>query len=230
MARRRPPRRREAGWCRCRHAGYGSALAGGITAARGRFVLMGDADDSYDFTRAPAIPRAAARRGRAGSGMPAAGGRWHGAPGAMPLLHRWWGNPDVLLARAPLVPRADPRHLLRHAGISRRASRDLDLRCTGMEFATEMIIKATLTGARISRGADHALARRPGRRSDRTSAPSVTAGGRCDSSWAAARAGSSSYPACCSCCSVSLPPRWRSRACSLVACTSMRTRCWWAVS
>jgi glycosyltransferase involved in cell wall biosynthesis len=84
-----------------REKGYGSALMGGIAATHGRFVLMGDADDSYDFLE---IPRfiGPLREGFdlvQGCRLPSGGGRV--LPGAMPALHRWWGNPMFsFLARA----------------------------------------------------------------------------------------------------------------------------------
>lgn len=129
--------------------GYGSALAGGIAAARGRFVLMGDADDSYDFTELARFV-APLREGAElvqGCRLPSGGGTVK--PGAMPFLHRVWGNPMFTwLARRWF--RAQVHDI--YCGM--RAFRaglpaDLDLRCTGMEYATEMIIKATLSGARI---------------------------------------------------------------------------------
>ena len=73
--------------------GYGNVLMGGIAAARGKFVLMGDADDSYDFLE---IPRFVEKLREGfdlvqGCRLPSGGGRI--MPGAMPFLHRWWGNP-----------------------------------------------------------------------------------------------------------------------------------------
>ena len=130
--------------------GYGSALAGGIAAARGRYVLMGDADDSYDFTelhRFVAPLRDGAELVQ-GCRLPSGGGTVR--PGAMPFLHRVWGNPmfSWLARRWFRVPIHDIYCGMRafRAGLPRQ----LDLRCTGMEYATEMIIKATLNGARIS--------------------------------------------------------------------------------
>jgi len=130
--------------------GYGNALMGGIAAARGRFVVMGDADDSYDFGElAPFVTRL--REGYdlvQGCRLPSGGGRV--LPGAMPFLHRWWGNPMFsLFARAWFHA---PVHDI-YCGM-RAFRRDfyesLDQRCTGMEFATEMIIKASLYQAKIA--------------------------------------------------------------------------------
>jgi glycosyltransferase involved in cell wall biosynthesis len=130
--------------------GYGSALMGGIAAARGRYVIMGDADDSYDFGE---IPRFLAKLREGfdlvqGCRLPAGGGRV--MPGAMPFLHRWWGNPMFsAFARWWFsAPIHDVYCGLR--GFSREFYNRLDQRCTGMEFATEMIIKSSLYGARIS--------------------------------------------------------------------------------
>jgi glycosyltransferase involved in cell wall biosynthesis len=129
--------------------GYGNALAGGIAAARGRFIVMGDADDSYDFTAlAPFLERL--REGYdlvQGCRLPAGGGQVR--PGAMPFSHRWLGNPAFsLMARGMFrAPIHDVYCGLR--GFTRELFERLELRCTGMEFATEMIIKSSLLGARI---------------------------------------------------------------------------------
>lgn len=130
--------------------GYGAALMGGIAAARGRFVIMGDADDSYDFGEAPKFFQQL-RAGHdlvQGCRLPSGGGRV--LPGAMPFLHRWWGNPMFsLLARWWFrAPIHDVYCGLR--GFSKAHYQSLDQRCTGMEFATEMIIKSSLRGARIA--------------------------------------------------------------------------------
>ena len=130
--------------------GYGHALMGGIEAARGRFILMGDADDSYDFSEIPHF-LSALREGAElvqGCRMPSGGGRI--LPGAMPPLHRWFGNPLLSrLARGMFdVPVKDAYCGLR--AFTRDLYQRLDLRCTGMEFATEMIIKSALVGARIA--------------------------------------------------------------------------------
>jgi hypothetical protein len=130
--------------------GYGSALAGGIAAARGRFVLMGDADDSYDFTELARFlaPLRAGADLVQGCRLSSGGGTIR--PGAMPFLHRVWGNPmfSWLARRWFRVPIHDIYCGMR--AFRADLPRELDLRCTGMEYATEMIIKGTLTGARIS--------------------------------------------------------------------------------
>lgn len=130
--------------------GYGNALLGGIAAARGRFVIMGDADDSYDFLEIPKF-LAKLREGYdlvQGCRLPAGGGRV--MPGAMPFSHRWIGNPLFsFLARWWFrTPIHDIYCGMR--GFARAAYERLDQRCTGMEFATEMMIKASLYGMRIA--------------------------------------------------------------------------------
>jgi glycosyltransferase involved in cell wall biosynthesis len=130
--------------------GYGNALLAGIAAARGRFVLMGDADDSYDFTAVEPFVRAL-REGAdlvQGCRLPSGGGRV--LPGAMPWLHRWIGNPLFTgLARWWFkTPVHDTNCGLR--AFRRDWIEQLDLRCTGMEFANEMLIKAALHGARFA--------------------------------------------------------------------------------
>jgi glycosyltransferase involved in cell wall biosynthesis len=129
--------------------GYGNALLAGIAASRGRFILMGDADGSYDFG---ALPRflAALRAGAdlvMGCRLPAGGGRI--LPGAMPWKHRWIGNP-ILTALGRLFFTA-PVHDF-HCGLRafrRDAALSLGLRCPGMEFASEMVVKATLKRLKI---------------------------------------------------------------------------------
>lgn len=121
--------------------GYGAALAGGIQAARGRFVIMGDADDSYDFANLDDF--VAQLRDGADLVM---GNRFLGgiAPGAMPWLHRYIGNP-VLTTVGRLFFRSPVRDF--HCGLrgfSRDAVLALHLRTTGMEFASEMVVKASL--------------------------------------------------------------------------------------
>jgi glycosyltransferase involved in cell wall biosynthesis len=127
--------------------GYGSALRGGIAVARGTYVLMGDADASYDFSE---IPRFLDEL-RQGHDL-VMGNRFRGGikPGAMPPLHRYFGSPVLTFIGRCLFgsPCGDF-----HCGI--RAFRTdkvlrLDLRTTGMEFASELVVKATLFGLRIT--------------------------------------------------------------------------------
>lgn len=130
--------------------GYGAALMGGIEASRGRWIVMGDADDSYDFSELPGFV-AKLREGWdvvQGCRLPWGGGTVR--PGAMPMLHRWWGNPMfTLMARWMFgAPVHDVYCGMR--GFDAVWQRSLSQRCTGMEFATEMLIKAALSGARIT--------------------------------------------------------------------------------
>jgi glycosyltransferase involved in cell wall biosynthesis len=126
--------------------GYGNALMGGITAARGEYVIMGDSDDSYDFTRL--MPFVTALRAGADLVM---GNRFMGGiePGAMPPLHRYLGNP-VLSFVGRLFFRSTIGDF--HCGL-RGFRKDsvlrLGLQATGMEFASEMVVKATLAGQRV---------------------------------------------------------------------------------
>ena len=127
--------------------GYGSALIGGINAARGRFVVMGDADDSYDFTAiAPLIDKL-----REGYDL-VVGNRFRGGieSGAMPWSHRWIGNPVLTLISRVFfrTPVGDAHCGLR--GFRKDAYDRMTLRATGMEFASEMVIKASLKRMRIT--------------------------------------------------------------------------------
>ncbi|WFU70862.1 glycosyltransferase family 2 protein [Bradyrhizobium sp. CB2312] len=127
--------------------GYGAALRAGIAAARGRYIVMGDADDSYNFERLDAF----LKRLRAGDDL-VMGNRFRGGieAGAMPFLHRYLGNP-VLSWLGRLFFRTPLRDF--HCGIrgfSRGSIAKLDLRTTGMEFASEMVVRATLVGLKIS--------------------------------------------------------------------------------
>ena len=129
--------------------GYGNALMEGIAQARGEFVIMGDADDSYDFLE---LPRFVVKLRQGfdlvqGCRLPSGGGTI--VPGAMPLLHRIWGNPmfSYLARRWFNAPLRDVYCGLR--GFRKDFYVALDQRCTGMEFATEMIIKASLRSRQI---------------------------------------------------------------------------------
>jgi glycosyltransferase involved in cell wall biosynthesis len=130
--------------------GYGSALMGGIGAARGKYIIMGDADDSYDFLE---IGRFVTELRKGfdlvmGCRFPSGGGNI--TPGAMPFLHRWWGNPMFsLMARWWFhVPTHDIHCGMR--GFTRELCDRLDLRCTGMEFASEMVVKSRLYNMAIT--------------------------------------------------------------------------------
>lgn len=126
--------------------GYGGALGGGIAAASGTYIIMGDADDSYDFSNLmPFLEKL-----RAGAEL-VMGNRFKGGirPGAMPALHRYLGNP-VLTSIGRLFfgsPSGDFHCGLR--GFRKDSIQRLGLRTTGMEFASEMVVKATLFRLRI---------------------------------------------------------------------------------
>ncbi|MCA3422961.1 MAG: glycosyltransferase family 2 protein [Roseomonas sp.] len=127
--------------------GYGAALIAGIAGARGRFVIMGDSDDSYDFSALdPFIAKL-----RDGYDL-VMGNRFKGgiAPGAMPPLHRYLGNPVLSTIGRVFFggPIRDFHCGLR--GFARAAIAALDLRAPGMEFASEMVVKATMRGLRIT--------------------------------------------------------------------------------
>ncbi len=127
--------------------GYGSALLGGITNAQGDYVIMGDADDSYDFTALmPFLEKL-----REGFEL-VMGDRFAGGikPGAMPFLHRYLGNPVLsFLGRLFFNTKIRDFHCgLR--GLQRDAILRLDLHTTGMEFASEMIVKASMCGLKIT--------------------------------------------------------------------------------
>ena len=127
--------------------GYGSALLAGIEAARGEFVIMGDADDSYDFGNLDGFLAEL----RSGADL-VMGNRFVGGiqAGAMPLLHKYLGNP-VLSFLGRLFYRSSIGDF--HCGLRgfrRRSILALGLRAPGMEFASEMIVRATLDGLRIS--------------------------------------------------------------------------------
>jgi glycosyltransferase involved in cell wall biosynthesis len=127
--------------------GYGAALIAGIEHARGRYIIMGDSDESYDFAALGPFVEAL----RAGNEL-VMGNRFAGgiAPDAMPFLHRYLGNPVLsfigrLFFKSPV---GDFHCGLR--GFHRDAITRLGLRCEGMEFASEMIVKASLQGIKIA--------------------------------------------------------------------------------
>lgn len=126
--------------------GYGAALGRGIQAARGRYVIMGDADDSYDFSCLDGF----VEKLRGGAQL-VMGNRFKGGiqPNAMPFLHRYLGNPLLsFLGRLFFkVPCGDFHCGLR--GFSRQAVLDLNLQTIGMEFASEMIVQSKFAGLHI---------------------------------------------------------------------------------
>ena len=127
--------------------GYGAALTGGIAAARGRWVIMGDADDSYDFASLEPF----VQRLREGYDL-VNGNRFKGGirEGAMPWLHRWFGNPALSFVGRRLygTPCGDIYCGLR--GFDREKVAALDIRSSGMTFAIEMIVKATMMGLKVT--------------------------------------------------------------------------------
>jgi hypothetical protein len=127
--------------------GYGNALIGGIDAATGRYVIMADADDSYDFSQLDAFVDGL----REGNTM-VIGHRFRGGiqPGAMPLLHRYLGNPVLSFAGRLFFSSDIGDFHCGLRGVDRAATLELGLRAPGMEFASEMIVKATLAGWRIA--------------------------------------------------------------------------------
>jgi len=132
---------------RCERRGYGNALRAGFAAARGRFILMGDADLSYDFGELPRFWREIEK----GSEL-VMGSRLRGTiePGAMPPLHRYLGNPvlSFILRLLFRVPVSDAHCGLR--AFTKDAVERMDLRTGGMELASEIVIKAGAAGLRTS--------------------------------------------------------------------------------
>lgn len=127
--------------------GYGAALLGGIRAARGRYVIMADSDDSYDFAHLDGFVAKLREGYQLVMGNRFAGGI---APGAMPPLHRYLGNP-VLTAVGRVLFRSPCRDF--HCGLrgfDRQAILGLGLQAPGMEFASEMVVKATVRKLRIA--------------------------------------------------------------------------------
>ena len=127
--------------------GYGAALMGGIEAANGRYVIMADADDSYDFTDLDGF----VDRLRRGSKL-IIGNRFQGKikPGAMPILNRYLGNPALSLIGRTLFGSSVGDFHCGLRGFERQAILGLDLRAPGMEFASEMVVKASLASLEIA--------------------------------------------------------------------------------
>jgi glycosyltransferase involved in cell wall biosynthesis len=129
------------------HQGYGAALIGGIESAKGRFVIMADSDDSYDFAKLDGF----IDRLRGGSEL-VIGNRFMGGimPGAMPALNRYVGNPVLSFIGRRLFssPVGDFHCGMR--GFDRQAILALNLRSPGMEFASEMVVKASLAQLKIT--------------------------------------------------------------------------------
>src|SRR5580658_11117625 len=130
--------------------GYGSALIGGTRAAAGKWILMGDADNSYDFSEADRFVKKFQEGYELvmGCRLPSGGGTI--LPGAMPWKNRWLGNPVLTFIGRLFFkcPAHDFHSGLR--GFTKEAFEKLDLQTTGMEFASEMVIKATLKKMRIT--------------------------------------------------------------------------------
>ena len=126
--------------------GYGAALMGGVRAANGRYVIMGDADDSYDFANLDLMVAEL----RAGADL-VMGNRFKGgiAKGAMPFLHRYLGNPVLsMIGRVFFkIPVGDFHCGLR--GFHRESMLALGLQSTGMEFASEMVVKTAINGLKM---------------------------------------------------------------------------------
>jgi glycosyltransferase involved in cell wall biosynthesis len=127
--------------------GYGAALIGGIQAAQGRFVIMADADDSYDFTDLDGF----VDRLRSGFKL-VMGNRFKGGikPGAMPLLNRYLGNPALSFIGRTLFSSAIGDFHCGMRGFDRQAILELRLGSPGMEFASEMVVKASLAQLSIA--------------------------------------------------------------------------------
>lgn len=129
-----------------RERGYGAALSGGIAAASGRYIIMGDADDSYDFSRIDGFLEEL----RNGADL-VIGNRFKGGvrADAMPALHRWFGNPllSYIGRRLFRIQIGDFHCGLR--GVQTESIRSLNLRTPGMEFASEMVVRASLEGLKL---------------------------------------------------------------------------------
>jgi len=130
--------------------GYGNALIGGISAARGKFVIMGDADGSYDFETIPLFLKKLREGFDLVQGCRLKSGGGTIVPGAMPMLHERFGNPFFSLVARRWFHSEIHDVYCGLRGFSKSHFERLEQRCTGMEFATEMILKSCLFGARIA--------------------------------------------------------------------------------
>jgi glycosyltransferase involved in cell wall biosynthesis len=127
--------------------GYGAALQAGIQAAAGKYVIMGDADGSYDFSNLNGF----LEKLRAGFAL-VMGNRFQGgiAPGAMPPLHRYFGTPALTALGRLLFPNPCRDFQCGLRGFDRNAILSLNLQSSGMEYASEMIVKAVLNRLSIT--------------------------------------------------------------------------------
>src|SRR5260370_6468740 len=125
--------------------GYGAGLRGGIGGGRGPFIIMGDADDSYDFSDVPRF----VDKLRDGNDI-VLGNRFRGGikPGAMPPLHKYFGNPGLTALLNTLFHAHIGDGYCGMRGFTRSLYDRLDLRSSGMEFALEMVLKSAQIGAR----------------------------------------------------------------------------------
>src|SRR3984957_8082432 len=130
--------------------GYGSALMGGIAAARGKYVIMGDADGSYDFATIPIFLEKLRQGFDLVQGCRLKSGGGTISPGAMPMLHERFGNPFFSLVAKRWFNSEIHDVYCGLRGFSKAHFLRLEQRCTGMEFATEMIVKSCLFGANIA--------------------------------------------------------------------------------
>ena len=130
--------------------GYGNALMGGIESSRGDLIIMGDADNSYDFLDIPRFVEKLRDGFDLVMGCRFASGGGRVLPNAMPFLHHWWGNPMFSwLARVWFGSPFNDVHCGMRA-FTKEFYRQISPRCTGMEFATEMTIKASLNNFKLA--------------------------------------------------------------------------------
>ena len=127
--------------------GYGNALRKGIEEAKGQFIIMGDADDSYDFSQVPSF----VAKWREGSEL-VMGNRFEGGikPGAMPWLHKYLGNPALTGILNSFFHAGIGDAYCGMRGFTKRVYEQVDPRTTGMEFALELVIKTAKLGVKIT--------------------------------------------------------------------------------